>query len=428
MTSKYANLPDIDSARDVYETEDIDENASRDVGNIEIPVSKGKKADFSQKGHSDDDDDIGPLPDSGISQEELDSSRLPERDEVGRFFRRAERRRPKKTVYAYPVSPGGSRSPSPTDASSSKRAPPLRTRLRALQQELHAIEAEMADPSNPLLFEEGEGGPVDMGEMLKGLVEVRGRLSNLGGLHIAGTKREGLVEKAVAAGKIDHQRKSSTQSVERQPTGGKAPLPDSKTLVELDHRISELEKVMGSNNTALDESSPLPPPLLPQVNRLSNQLHLLTQPRHIDSISRRLKLLLADLERYQTVTKRPAAKELKDGTSSTTQGSNLLPDLAPILQRLSPLLPTIPHLLQRLRTLSTLHASTSSFAATLTTLEEEQRKVRSSMGELGEAIGGVEKSINDNLARVEGNLKGMESRLDDVMARLALLSSEQQSR
>lgn len=173
------------------------------------------------------------------------------------------------------------------------------------------------------------------------------------------------------------------------------------------------------------QSSPLPPPLLPQINRLSNQIVLLTQPRHIDSISRRLKLLLADLERHQNLTKGNKTSGTvrtsdADEVSTTAVSSSALPsDLAPMLQRLSPLLPTIPHLLQRLRTLSSLHTSAASFASNLTSLEEEQKKVRAALGELDTAVRGVEESMENNVSRTEGNLKGLETRIDELVTRLS---------
>ena len=93
-------------------------------------------------------------------------------------------------------------------------------------------------------------------------------------------------------------------------------------------------------------------------------------------------------------------------------------DLAPILQRLSPALPTIPHLLTRLRTLSTLHASASGFASSLSELEEEQKRTRAGLGELNLAVEGLEKSFEVNTERVEGNLRGLGVRLEEVLARL----------
>src|SRR5258705_379943 len=55
----------------------------------------------------------------------------------------------------------------------------------------------------------------------------------------------------------------------------------------------------------LSQLSPLPPPLLPLLTRLNTQMTVLTQPRHIDAISRRLKLLLSDLERAHQQQQQP---------------------------------------------------------------------------------------------------------------------------
>ncbi|KAG8884454.1 hypothetical protein FRB97_004228 [Tulasnella sp. 331] len=397
MASKYANLPDIDTARDVYETEDI--------GPL-LPREKGPDEEESTPGP----------PDTIIATDEIDGSRLPDRNEVGKFFRKAERHRCE------------SRSPSPTDPeSSTTRVPPLRARLRALQHELSALESELSDPSNPLLLEDADGTKVDTAEMLKGLLEVRGRLKGINGGY-SGIQRQELVKRATSTGKSKAHIQARPVTPEKQiGSSGKsaAVAGEMKTLKDMDQRVAELEKLIGANNATIDESSPLPPPLLPQINRLSNQITLLTQPRHIDSISRRLKLLLADLERHQNLTKGAKASttrtsDVDDATAgAAVSASALPPDLAPILQRLSPLLPTIPHLLQRLRTLSSLHTSASSFASTLTSLEEDQKKVRAALGELDEAVGGVEKGLQDNVARTEGNLKGLETRIDLLLRKLA---------
>lgn len=169
----------------------------------------------------------------------------------------------------------------------------------------------------------------------------------------------------------------------------------------------------------------MPQPLLPHITRLANQLTLLTQPRHIDSISRRLKLLLTDLERYSTTNARRQSSAAPPNPNTSSTASNGPPsaslpqnDLAPILARLAPALPTIPHLLTRLRTLSTLHASASGFATALTDLEEEQKRTRAGLGELERAVKGVEQSLEVNSERVEGNLKGLGERLAAAQERL----------
>lgn len=178
------------------------------------------------------------------------------------------------------------------------------------------------------------------------------------------------------------------------------------------------------------QSSPLPQPLLPHIARLSNILTLLTQPRQIDAISRRLKLLQTDLERYSAAQTRRQQQGAQAGTSSSAAGSHPTPssnlassDIALILQRLSPALPTIPHLLTRLRTLSTLHASASGFASGLAELEEEQRKTRASLDEINRAIEVLENTFAANSHTMSGNLEGLQARLEDVQARLVKLQT-----
>lgn len=165
--------------------------------------------------------------------------------------------------------------------------------------------------------------------------------------------------------------------------------------------------------------SPLPPPLLPLITRLNTQLTLLTQPRHIDSISRRLKLLLSDLDRAsaQNHSHRRHPSQTTAQTSSHVQEQ-----LLPLLSRLGPSLPHIPHILTRLRTLSALHTSAAEFQSTLGTLEREQQKLHEALVELEGAVETVEKSLEDNRAVVRGNVTGLESRVGALLSRLEGLS------
>jgi len=182
--------------------------------------------------------------------------------------------------------------------------------------------------------------------------------------------------------------------------------------------------------------SPLPPPLLPLLTRLNTQLTLLTQPRHIDSISRRLKLLLSDLDRvsaannshHNSKSRQPSHQPAgpnsphPSGTpaaaSNTAVPSPLQEQLTPILTRLAPLLPHIPHILTRLRTLSALHTSAASFQSTLESLEEEQKRGRGALEELLRAVDGVEKSLEENESVVKKNVADLEDRIEEVGRRV----------
>lgn len=277
---------------------------------------------------------------------------------------------------------------------------------------------------------------------------------------------------------------------------------------ELERRVAELEKLLGANEADIDEvrpcsllrwrgsmlivlfltlicdsprppypsisahrlprptlsilgftsqTHPLPSPLLPTINRLDHLLTLLTQPRQIDSISRRVKVLVSDLERMHdsrrkigdtrpinvalqgglmTVVVPGAGGEKPSGAPQATTAikggaatDSLPPDaiqrvdaLFTLLPRLDPLLPLTPRLLTRLRSLSTLHSSASSFAETLAEVKQEVSKLEEGEKGLSEVLEGLEKSVGENEGRMRGNLEGLESRLEGVVKRLDALN------
>ncbi|KIK39224.1 hypothetical protein CY34DRAFT_808523 [Suillus luteus UH-Slu-Lm8-n1] len=393
--NKYANLPDIDTAPDVYETEDVFPSSETNGGESDSDEPSGPRV-RAQRG-------------ADVSKEELDESNLISAEDASRHFRRAERRR-QESRFVYPPSPtsSSSRSPSP-----SRR--PLPARLRALQAELAALEGEVADPSNPALKAEG----VDAGEMIRGLVDVRRRLEKV---RMGREGRGRLVGVVLGDGGREDGEEDVELSVDDKVKESKVQgVPEVRGVAEMDKRVGELEKLVGSVGATLDESTPITPPLLPMLTRLNSQLMLLTQPRHIDSISRRLKLLLSDLERVSTAQAQKRHSQ-QPGSTTIIPGTATQDALLPLLSRLAPSLPHIPHILTRLRTLSALHASAGEFQGTMAALEEEQRKTRDALEALKNAVGDVEMSLEANKGTVAGNVQGLEERVDRVLTRLEELS------
>ena len=174
--------------------------------------------------------------------------------------------------------------------------------------------------------------------------------------------------------------------------------------------------------------------------RLNTQLTVLTQPRTIDAISRRLKLLLTDLDKLSShpagaSAARAAAAGLPQANghasapstsgpslAGLTPASQLQAELTPILQRLAPHLPSIPHILTRLRTLSSLHAAAAEFQRTLSAVESEQANQRSGMDELLRAIERLEDSVSENGEVARRNVEGLEGRIAGLEQRLQALA------
>ncbi|KAJ3574645.1 hypothetical protein NP233_g1619 [Leucocoprinus birnbaumii] len=398
--TKYADLPDIDTAPDIYETDDV------------FPTTQFTKAESSDE-EGPQNRHAGKKQIPPPTKEELDMSGLMDLEAATKKFMKAERRNRSRSTYVYPPSPDSS----PTDQSGAPRPIPLSQRLRLLNTELTALEIELSDPSNPLLQKEREEDNVDPGELIKDLVVVRGRLDKLRKGHEGRARLIGTVlEKERKEPETEEEEESESEDENsNDPEASKM-----RNLIDIDKRVGELEKIIGSSSAALDETSPLPPPLLPLITRLNSQLALLTQPRHIDSISRRLKLLLSDLDRASV-----AQQHRRYPSQQTSLITPIPENLLPILSRLGPALPQIPHILTRLRTLSALHTSAADFQATLEDLEKEHRKVHDALNELDDAIKTVEKSLEENRGVVKKNVADLEGRVESLLQHLEELGREQ---
>lgn len=130
---------------------------------------------------------------------------------------------------------------------------PLSHRLRSLQAELAALETELADPSNPLLQKEREEDNVDAGELIRGLVDVRGRIEKIR----KGKEGRGrLVNVVLGEGEqpvveVEDDKKSKERMEDRgEEKRGKS---EVQSVVEMDRRVGKLEKLVGSTSAALDE-------------------------------------------------------------------------------------------------------------------------------------------------------------------------------
>ncbi|KAH9917873.1 uncharacterized protein BXZ73DRAFT_92306 [Epithele typhae] len=382
--AKYANLPDIDTAPDVYETEDV------------FPSAHDSKGDSS-------DDEAAPTrghargkASETSGREELDLSSV-HPDDASKRFRKAERRHPRpKVQYVYPPSPT---SADPSGPPSPSGGPvPLSQRLRLLQAEVAALEGELADPTNPLLQKERGGGRADPGELIRGMVDVKRRIEKISKAREGRGKLVSVMlgdSDAEDASRRDAAKEAGEQNGEEGAEGKTEPptirVPEARDIAEMDRRVGELEKLVGSSTVTLDELSPLPPPLLPLLTRLNAQLNLLTQPRHIDSISRRIKLLNSEFDRSSGPSAQSTPKTgVPRPSPARSPRARLLASSAALQEQLAP--------------------------KTLQELEEEQRRGRAALEELTRAVEGVEKSLADNEALVKGNVREIEDRIEGLGA------------
>lgn len=119
-----------------------------------------------------------------------------------------------------------------------------------LQSELASLETEASDPTNPLLARDREQSNVDPGELLKGLVDVKARL---GKFSVGHQGRVRLVQGVLQdPPPVDHDTETDPD-VSKDAKDPHKSLETARGVAELDRRIGELEKLVGSASTSLDE-------------------------------------------------------------------------------------------------------------------------------------------------------------------------------
>ncbi|WVF70971.1 hypothetical protein IAT40_005767 [Kwoniella sp. CBS 6097] len=454
MSSKYQGLPDIDTAPDIFETPDEPDTLLR-------PTDNGL-----------DGDDV-PLK---VNTEGIDSTGLPSRRKAERVFGRGSKRPDSSHLTFRPRLPPISRHASTSSSSSSSEdeyaTPPTprestASRLRRLKAELAEVEAELANKPSTTPSTAGreveEGPSIQVEAKRKSVLEARKPvdvLSELAGLkeRLERVDIEGLSQSEVQTEEARGNVGSSSEWRDRleklnqfskkseSETDGKTADGDverdgqsvgENSLGGIDKRLAALEDALGPIGDGVDHSSPL----IPTLNKHDHLLTLLTQPRHLDAISRRIKLLLVDLDRAAAASKRnpltatsTSAAAVGAGTGPGGQGdkssSSLslsqaeyqnLQSLFSILPRLDPLLPILSPVLARLRSLNSLHAEASEVADSLRKLQGDDKRSNEQIGELksftekvAHGLDEASEGILKNWDAVEGRLKLLDERLKSL--------------
>jgi nuclear migration protein JNM1 len=121
------------------------------------------------------------------------------------------------------------------------------------------LETELADPASPLLARDREQSHIDPGDLLKGLVDVKARLAKFSVGYegrvrlVQGVLQDPpLVDDAAEAVPEKSENRASKEGEESHK-----PLQAAKDVAEIDGRVGELERLIGSASTSLDDVCPL---------------------------------------------------------------------------------------------------------------------------------------------------------------------------
>lgn len=449
--SKYASLPDVDtSAPDVYEslapTRASDTNDAsrsrrhRGDGNDSDTDSSGSDSDQSaHRKHSGE---------AAATTGDIDSSSLKRNEAAAKFSSatkldggsadfsgRVKTRRLRKGKGGRARDAGLETS---TYAISGAGEENLVDRLRRLKFEASQLEDEInataagANGSASKGAEEVE--QVESSEVLAQLKLLQSHLASLPSPSTAAATPAGTTASNADVRTVLSQLKQSPASVAgssdtHAPAAAAAGTQSGSNadMVNLESRLSELESTLGLQQALLNDSNPPPRPILSTLSRLEHQLSLLSQPRHLDAISRRVKVLVTEMDRVHETRRRLTEAPPTSDSSSTpalTQAEvTKLQQLFDVSTRLEPLLPLVPSVLSRLQTLAELHASAAHFDGVLGELEDGREGRKEREEELEGLLKRMEVNMDETRGKVERNLESLQRRIEELVGRVERLSS-----
>jgi len=159
-------------------------------------------------------------------------------------------------------------------------------------------------------------------------------------------------------------------------------------------------------------------------------LNMLSQPDELESASRRVKVVLADLDKATTPSSKTAGLAGARAMSKEDSSLKLNPTdaqkvdaLYACLPRIEPLMPLVPPLLTRLRSLAMLHSGASAFQSTLSTLETDAANMKETDVEVKEVLDRLDKGITKQAEVMKANWGSLSERLQQLNERVARLQT-----
>ncbi|CAO3660970.1 unnamed protein product [Rhizopus stolonifer] len=213
-------------------------------------------------------------------------------------------------------------------------------------------------------------------------------------------------------------------------------------LSDIDDRIAKIEKLIGSSSGHTVEDLPASlssSSLINSLSKLEQQIVLLAQPRQLEVVARRVKVLNSDLDRLN---------ELKAGRKDLSLGFNLsstlnnstnasgndnkdnsndteakINQLFATLEKVDPLLNLTPALLTRLKALQNLHADAATFGQSIKVISEEQTRMTDELKSLTDTCEQLNSSLKLNEEAIDGNIKIIDTRMTDIIQRMNTLNT-----
>ncbi|KAG0054260.1 Dynactin subunit 2 [Gryganskiella cystojenkinii] len=431
MSSKYSTLPDIDTQPDVYET--TDDTGDRGV-RIHDMESKDYESDEEREGIDRSavsvKDAAARFKDCVVDNSSADfSDRLNKRKKA---MYRTFVRRPNLESSEYEILP----------KDMILNETPIQ-KLRRLMYEVKELgqEAELNQQQGAELA----GGEISHKDLMSHVKSLEQDLTEIGQTLGDGSANgvlsgEGLIKQtdtgkrllqqlqamkhmAISSAETEDPATSKADAVE--PVGdGKSVTyelyysPDNARLhtatktAELAERIAVLEKAVGSTQMQSGSS------LVGTVEKLEQHINILVQPRQLEQLSRRLKVVTVELERVQEL-------QAKDATATgiSAEAENKINTLFELVDKIDPLVSLAPVLVTRLKGLKGLHAEAAVFSDSIKMISGEQTKISEELKGLDTVSTKLQESLSENDAAIQKNIEMIDGRITQLVERIQRLGA-----
>ncbi|KAL2155101.1 hypothetical protein VTH82DRAFT_3777 [Thermothelomyces myriococcoides] len=445
---KYAALPDLDSAPDIYETPELTDDQST------IPPTTVRSPSDNEYDNDDDDDDTTGISRSRLRVDQARSKFMPANvDATGVDFsdRLVNRWRSYKTstrhhrIHEDGTEEIGDLSDEDEATNLTRKIARLRREIEEAKDEYQKQKAALGESKGG---EEGEEEDEEEEDVTDDEFDSLSKMINeLSGLDQPLPARTIPAPPPGSAGK---------QKDSGEPAGGAnygmTPDPDHERArvlakaAEFDSRLLVLEKALGLGSAGMPEfdAGSLPRAIIPLLENLHKQISTLSEASvpSLDNISRRVRALTQEAENLEKA--RRNAKTAQDALASagatapaapaapaaTAEGGtredseqmakiNALYGTLPTIENLTPLLPP---LLDRLRSLRSLHAEAATAAETLASLEKKQAEMADEIQQWREGLEKVEGAVREGGETMTKNVEVISGWVKDLEERMAKLS------
>ncbi|KAF9879786.1 hypothetical protein CkaCkLH20_02597 [Colletotrichum karsti] len=425
LNRKYAALPDLDSAPDVYETPELTDDTST------VPTTTGQS--HSDNEFDDDlDDDINGISRSRLRIDQARSRFLPAGvDAAGVDFSDrvdGKRKSYKASTRRQRILQDGTEELG--DLSDEDDEDNLERKIARLQRQVEEAKEEYGKRKEAAAQSEAADQEEKLGSLSKVLDEISKSIES----H---SNSAGPVQPAppMAQEQADSQcalvpGNAATYTVTYAPT-----YEQSHALAkaaDFDRRLVLLEKAIGVGSSALPEvdMNGLPRAILPTLDGLQKQITTLSQAStsNLDTISRRVRTLIQEAQELEKARQgaKSAQETLGNGATSGEGGDaseqvakiNALYGTLPTIENLAPLLPP---LLDRLRSLRAIHSDAATASEMLERIERQQTDMATDLKQWKEGLEKVEEAMKEGTTSMAGNMKVMEAWVKDLEGRVAKL-------